>query len=237
MFVAKNKKGLGILIAVLAVLFTVAGALTPPEYNQFVGLLWLPWLALLAWLGWSIVAPLVFTLETVQVERAGQVFDRFENALDKLSGEQGELRIDLQTAITYQETLIDLLVGFLEEAETLASRRDGLNNTGKVSVADPKLGYLLTNLDGAEQQRVINYETGNLTAQEQAYRVHAKSLLNRVVEARGRIAQQQMKLRTTDAAIPLLQMNEALGKCQSRLVELNHALPEPSSLKRRLLAN
>lgn len=235
MFVAKNKKGLGLLVGVVAVGLTVAGTLTPPEYSQFVGLLWLPWLALLGWLGWSIVAPLVFAVEAVKVERAGQMFDQFENALDKLSSEQGEMRIELQTAVTYQETLIDLLVGFIEEAERLAKRRDGLNNTGKVSVSDPKLSYLLTNLDGVEQQRVIDHETGNLTAQEQAYRMQAKALLNRVVEARGRIAQQQMKLRTTDAAIPLLQMNDALGKCQSRLVELNHALPEPASLKRRLL--
>ena len=237
MFVAKNKKGLGILIAVLAALFTIAGTLTPPEYEQFVGLLWLPWLALSGWLGWSLVAPLVFAVEAVEVQKAGQVFDRFEDALDKLSSQQGELRIDLQTAITYQETLIDLLVGFTEEATRLAARRDALNSPGKVSVSDPKLGYLLTNLDGPDQQRVIGYESGNLAAQEQAYQMQAKALLNRVVEARGRIAQQQMKLRTTDAAIPLLQMNEALGKCQSRLVELNHALPEPNILKRRLLAN
>lgn len=235
MVVAKNKKALVILVIGVAGALVVAGILTPPEYGQFVGLLWLPWLALLAWLAWSLIAPVVFTAEMVAPpEAVTGAFDKFEAALDNLAADQGELRINLQTATVLQETLIDLVVGFLDEAKDLADRLNGLS-ADRLRVADPKLAYLLDNLDGPEQSRVIASEIGNLQAQQRSYQMQAHALLGRVVEARGRIAQQQLKLRTTEAAMPLLEMNEALGKCQMTLGEFNARLPEPRGMRRRLL--
>lgn len=235
MVIAKNKTGLAIVVGVTAMILSAAGMLVAPGYTKFVTVLWLPWLGLAGWLVWSVLAKTVFATEPVA--KVEQAFDRFEDSLNNLSKEQSELRINLDTAITKQDVLIELLVGFVNEAANLKERREALKSIGKTTFHDDKLALLLMSLSTEQRKQVVQAESEILEAQANAYLVQAQALLNRVVAARGAIARQQLKFRRTEAAIPLLQMNESLGQCERRLVfELNRMLPEPSSLKRRLPA-
>jgi hypothetical protein len=237
MIVAQNKKGLGILTGVLAFALALAGLLVPEQYMAIVSLLWLPWLLLLSWLGWSIIAPIILSTESAKVKGADEAFENFEASIAMLSQEQANLRLNLQTAQVYHDTLIDLLVGFIEQAAGLERKREALTKPGAVSVSDPKLFLLLNNLEGAEQQMVINAEVGSLEYQEMSYRMQAKALLSRVMSARGQIANESLKLETTNAAIPLLQMNNSLQTCQAQLVELNQGrFLESKSVVRRMLS-
>lgn len=236
MLVAKHKKGLAVLVGVMALALSVVGVLAPPEYARFMAVFWLGWFGLAGWLLWSVLAKFILATEPASNIKFEQAFDRFEESLNGLGKEQAEMRLNLNTAITKQNTLIELLVGFLKEAENLKVRREALKSIGKTAYHDGNLGLLLMNLPAEHRQQVIRAEAEVLEAQANAYLTQAQALLNRVVVARGSIARQQMKLRATDAAIPLLEMNNALATCETRLAALNQALPEPSGLKRYLIA-
>lgn len=230
-FVAKRKVQLLILLILLAVSLSVAGMFVPGDYLSYLNVIWATWLILAGWFAWSVIGKTLFEVETVEIPQpVVEAFDRFDESIRRLEAEQGEIETRLQDALTYQAELTEVLIGFIEQADRIRVARASIGggNAGAVMYHDPAFGRLLQNLGEAEREGTLTSELGIIEAQENAYRQQATALLNRVIEARARIARQQVKLGMSQAAVPLLQMNRALGQCEAKLYYLNNGLPKRS---------
>jgi len=227
LIVAKLKWQLAALVGIYFVALVMAAPFVPEQYFSYFRAVWIVWFLLAGWLAWSIIGKLIFTAETVKIAPEVQdAFNRFEESMKQLTDEQTNLSQNIQDAVTYQRELVNVLIGFIEQAEMMQAHWKGIKNPGKATFYDPTLGRLMKSLDKKQLADIIQTEMGILQAQEDAYRRQAQSILNRVMEARGQIAQQRLKLNQTEAAVPLLQMGRALEVCERQLVYLN----EPMSI-------
>ncbi len=239
LLVAKHKFQWAAFVALFFLLLLVTGSLVPANYTPYVRVAWLIWFIPALWLFWSLIAPLLVTEQIQTSKQVDEAFNRFERALETLITEQVALSRNIQDTRVHLKQLTDILVGFIEEANQLKAKIADME-TGKIGLTmfhDAEFGNLLAHLSEKERGKVLDSEIGILAAQEQAYRRQAGLLVHRVVAARGKIAQQHLKLRTTEAAQSLLQMGETLAQCEERLSFLNgnQRLPTQKIMKQYLL--
>ncbi|MBD3260669.1 MAG: hypothetical protein GF334_03165 [Candidatus Altiarchaeales archaeon] len=227
MLILKYRLQAGIILAILFAVLKITQVFLPQDYASYLRVAWVVWTLMLVALTASIIVKTskwLFSVEKVQVpQEIMDVFDRFDDAISDLDRGQKDLQVDIQTAIDHQKTLMRLVVGFIEEARAVESKIERMKtgNKGKIAFDDPEFAGMLDALPDAGRQDSLETELGILEAQYEAFMRSAESLRNRIIEARAKIAANQVKLGQGQAAIPLLNMHRALGDADKRLFDLS----------------
>jgi hypothetical protein len=228
--VAKNRIYLAVLLVTCLPVWGLIRWLTPEEYQAYLQAGWWVWLGGLLWLAWSFIAP-ALVMQPIKLEpEMSQAFNRFEDALAKLEQERGDIEQAVTDARMYAETLMRLIVGFLEQGDLLQARIAACEGGRGQHFYDPAFASMITRLDERQRSDTLAAEIGILTAQRETYLIQAEGLRLRVIEARGRIAQQQTRINQAIAAVPLLNMDKRLVDAEGRLIYLNRGLADPRTL-------
>lgn len=229
--IAKNKVYLAGLLAGALPAYGLVYWLVPVAYQSYLDAgVWV-WLAGVVWLAWSLIAPALATKPVKLEPEMSQAFDRFRDALAKLEQDRGDIEQAVTDARMYAGTLMRLVVGFLEQGDFLQAQIAACEGGGRGQhFYDPAFASMLDRLDERQKDETLAAEIGILSAQRETYLIQAEGLRRRIVEARGRIAQQQTRVNQAIAAVPLLNMDKRLGEAEGKLIYLNRGLAEPRSL-------
>lgn len=211
-----------------------------PNYGPTLEYGWWLWLAGLAWLGWSLVAPLLLVKRVEIDPQVRKSLRDFEAAIQRIEQETGNLERAIQDAEVYQRELVKQVVVFICKADELSFEQDSLRsgNLGRISVLDADLAQMLERLEPRKRDETLDYELGVRGQFEVSLRFQAERIRSDVMKARGLLTAQKAKLMIAGAEVPYLRMDQALESCLAQLPNIQRGMSPAGmigAVKRRLI--